>query len=229
MTYSDFTRKAYPITALIAVLCAGWALNAKRVVPIDRSPAAPAPTPTPSNAEIPPSRTEPASTAEVFPPPGAVLTATPGPGPESVPPPAEPGPGNVWLSEFDRALDKEFGRIEAREKTSRDPVEQALIENLKAKLLALDELWRRADQTPTSGEKVRLQQEAQQIMGEIIQLGRADRNQRLTRIARQLGLSNPTEISHFIDEVDQALVETHLDWASLFNRGVETPADETVR
>ena len=104
-----------------------------------------------------------------------------------------------------------------------------LMERLKAKLLALDELWGRADQSTTAEEKVRLQQEAQQIMGEIIQLGRADRNQRLTGIAKQLGLENGADISRFIEDVDRALAETHLDWVPLFNRGAETPTEETVR
>lgn len=220
MTYTDFTRRAFPAALLFALLCAGWALH---------STPPPPPAQTTPAAVRPPPAPEPVAAPDMFPPAGAVLTATPGPGPESLTPAQEATPSKVWLSEFDRALDREFSRIEAREKTSRDPVELAVVERLKAKLLALDELWGRADQATSAEEKVRLQQEAQQIMGEIIQLGRADRNQRLTGIAKQLGLENGADISRFIEDVDRALVETHLDWAPLFNRGAQTPSEETVR
>lgn len=229
MTYTDFTRRAFPAAMLIALLCAGWALRSSPPAPPAPPAQVTAPGDSPPRPHIPAPPPESVAAPVMFPPAGAVLTATPGPGPESLPPARETAPSKVWLSEFDRALDKEFSRIEAREKTSRDPVELAVMERLKAKLLALDELWGRADQATSADEKVRLQQEAQQIMGEIIQLGRADRNQRLTGIAKQVGLVNSADISRFIEDVDRAMIETQLDWAPLFNRGVETPTEETVR
>lgn len=227
MNYSDFSRIAFPCTALLAIGCIGWALHAHPTTSREHQVTPPVLAPVHTEAHL--DRQPPAERPTSFPPPGAVLTATPGPGPESLPTPPAASPGKTWLSEFDRALDREFGRIEAREKTSRDTTELAVIARLKEKLLALDELWLRADQATAGEDKIRLQQEAQQLMGEIIQLGRADRNQRLTRIARENGLTDGAAIQRFIEDVDRAMVETHLDWAPLFNRGAETPAEEANR
>lgn len=214
MTYSSFSRIAFPITLAIALLLA-WR---------NESPAPPAQTPAPGVERAAPPVPAPAPPHRpmTLPPPGAVLTATPGPGPESYTNPPETKP-SVWLGDFDRALDREFSRLEEREKTARDPVDLALVTQLKDKLVALDELWRRADLTTSGAEKMIVQESAQQLMGEIIQLGRADRNQRLTQLARGFGVESAPEIARFLEELDHALVETHLDWARLFTRGVQTP------
>lgn len=233
MSYSDFARRAFPPTLLMALACAGWAwrvtttatlppaatgapaerLVASQAVESARGPVA-EPIVIPAPAAAP--------TGLTLPPPDALLTATPGPGPEGVTNQPEPAP-KVWLSDFDRALDREFSRLEEREKTSRDPVELAMVERLKEKLLALDALWIRADNTSAVEEKIKIQLEAQQTMGEIIQLGRADRNQRLTGVALSFGVESGPELTRFLEEVDRAFVETHLDWARLFNRGAATP------
>lgn len=239
MTYTSLSRWAFPPTLLLALSCAFWAWSTRSPVPQtpahtgspgpavtiasprpDPEPTQPAPPSAPVPAALP------AAAPTTFPPPGAVLTATPGPGPASQTNQPESQP-RIWLSEFDRALDREFNRLEEREKTSRDPVELAMVAKLKEKLLALDALWIKADALANVEEKMKVQMEAQQAMGEIIQLGRADRNQRLTNLARSFGVENSTEVARFIEEVDRAFVETHLDWAKLFNRGaVMAPRSE---
>lgn len=174
------------------------------------SPTAASSTPPPPPAPRPP---------EARPAPQGPLLVSPGP---TTSPELPEDPEKAWLARFDHAMDREFARLEQRERGNQDPEDRAMVQRLKERLTALDDLWTRADAAGTD-ERIRLQGEAQKLMGEIIQLGRADRNQRLTAIARSYGLDDPAEVAAFIQGVDRAYAETHLDWGSLFNRGVTPP------
>ena len=132
------------------------------------------------------------------------------------PPPADPR--QAWLAEFDRAMDQEFRRLDAREQAPRDEAELAMIRELKEKLLKLDELYAELDATPDGARKDLLQMQKQQLMGDIIRLSRADRNQRLSVLAHEMGIVNDEDVVRWITSIDEIYSETHLDWATLFSR-----------
>jgi hypothetical protein len=122
------------------------------------------------------------------------------------------------LARFDRSLDREFRRLESRERQASDPRELASIQALKNKFLELDELWIAVDSQPLTGAVPALRQQIQDTMSEIIRLGRTDRNDRLKDLARQVGYEDPADIDVFIREIDRIQRETHLDWSQLFHR-----------
>ena len=237
MNYPQFAARAWPVTAL-ALLAAAVALGRHSSRPAATPPAA---TPAPVATAAAPAPQVVTVTQVVFRPvdlatprpreqaPGAAVqppearaTATPAwvsPGPVSTNP-VSADENRRWLAQFDQAMDREFARLEDRERSSTDSNDLAMVTRLKGRLSALDDVWSRADQATDVDERIRLQGDAQRVMTEIIQLSRADRNQRLRRVASQFGLEQPADVGRFIDEVDRAFVETHLDWATLFNRGV---------
>lgn len=140
------------------------------------------------------------------PEPGAPAPATPE---------AEP-----WLEQFDHAMDREFTRIEEREKSCHDPAELALLAELKTALMDLDQTWVAMDAGEKSApEREALASEARNQMVAVMRLAAADRNLRLARVAHALGVEDSATIDRFISDVDEVFRDTDLDWASLFNRG----------
>ena len=123
------------------------------------------------------------------------------------------------LASFDRAMDKEFDRLENREAGDIPAPEQDLIARLKAQMLRLDEIRAQADAAPSPDETAALQAELWTTMGRIISLGQAHRRQRLEELARRMGPRTDEEIRAFLDDVDRIYRDTQLDWAELFNRG----------
>ena len=133
----------------------------------------------------------------------------------SAPPGEEP-----WLARFDRAMDREFTRIEEREKSCRDPVELAGLAELKAALTDLDRTWTDMDAGEKSAaERDALANRARNQMVAVMRLAAADRNLRLARVARELGVEEAARIEQFIADVDRVFRDTDLDWATLFSRG----------
>lgn len=126
----------------------------------------------------------------------------------------------AWVEGFDRAMDREFQRLEARERQTEDEAELAVLGEIKEALEGLDDIWRRLDEVdPASEERVELVQQAQEAMGSVIRLAATDRNLCLSRVAHSLGLEEEHEITLFISELDQIFRETNLDWSKLFIRG----------
>ncbi|HOW97641.1 MAG TPA: hypothetical protein P5567_14370 [Kiritimatiellia bacterium] len=122
------------------------------------------------------------------------------------------------LENFDRAMDREFDRLDGRAAAPANAAEQDVVTRLKEQLLKLDEIRARAESAaPEENESLRA--EMQQVMGSIISLGAAHRRNRIEDLARQAGYDSEQEIAAFLDEVDRIYRETELDWASLFNRG----------
>ena len=167
----------------------------------------PAHPPASAVAQPPPSREAPAAASAAESPatePGAAAI------PETEP----------WLAQFDRAMDREFTRIEEREKSCQDPAELALLAELKTALMALDQTWAVMDAgEKTSPERETLANQARNQMMAVIRLAAADRNLRLARVAHTLGVEDAAAIDRFIADVDEVFRDTDLDWASLFNRG----------
>lgn len=139
---------------------------------------------------------------------------------EAPPPRAEPASEEPWLTRFDRSMDREFNRIEARLRQAQNHDERAILEDLQSALLQLDGVWGEIDAGGLSEEERKvLVQKAQDQMGDIIRLGAMDRNQRLKSLASSFGITNEYDIVLFNSQVDQIVRETHLDWATLFSRG----------
>ncbi len=122
------------------------------------------------------------------------------------------------IERFDAAMDREFERLEARERAATDPQEVDMIQRIKEKLTMLDELYRRADTVTDPAERMQIQMQMQQEMGSIIGLTRRDRNERLGKLATDIGYSDPQAIDRVIQEIDRIYYETHMDWTKLFNR-----------
>lgn len=169
-----------------------------------------------------------ASAAAVVPPPPAPVGDAPAPAPaEATPVAAEPVAAATappeeepWLARFDRAMDREFTRIEEREKSCQDPAELAGLAELKAALMDLDRTWTDMDAGQKSpAEREALANQARNQMVAVMRLAAADRNLRLARVARGLGIEEAARIEQFITDVDQVFRDTDLDWATLFSRG----------
>lgn len=213
---------ALGLAALAALLAAGLALRKAATYREEnralRTAAVSAPAPvreTPVEAPVP--------VAEPVAGPGAVREMQRVDIPVAVPPSAPeppPLPEHVRrdLENYDRAMDREFDRLDGRAAAPADAAEQDLVARLKEQLLKLDELRTRAE-TVAPEERERLRAEMQQVMGSIISLGAAHRRQRLEVLARRVGYKSEQEIAAFLDEVDRIYRETELDWASLFTRG----------
>ncbi len=162
-----------------------------------------------------PARAMPPAPAVQSPEPVPVLAQMP----EEALPHQEAAQG-TWVEQFDRAMDREFQRLEARERQTEDAAEIAVLGEIKVALEDLDEVWRQLDALdPASEERVDLVARAQETMGSVIRLAATDRNLRLSRMAHSLGLEEEHEITLFISELDQIFRETHLDWSKLFIRG----------
>jgi len=122
------------------------------------------------------------------------------------------------IDRFDVAMDQQFDRLEARENVTADPAEVATIERMKAKLENLDALYRRADTATNPVERLAIRQEMQAEMGSIIGLARVDRNERIAKLATDIGYTDAQAVEQFVQEIDRIYYETHLDWTKLFNR-----------
>lgn len=123
------------------------------------------------------------------------------------------------IEQFDRAMDREFDRLDEREAGSDDKAEVTTIQKIKDQLIALDDLYRRVDTAASDDERMAIRQEMQKTMGDIIGLSRLDRNERLAGLATQVGYNDPEAIESFVREIDLIYRETHMDWTKLFNRG----------
>ena len=174
--------------------------------PSERAPAFIAPPTLPS---APSGESPLPATAKAI--PGAAETAVAAP----APPEEEP-----WLAQFDRAMDREFARIEAREAACQDPVELAGLGELKTALMDLDRTWTEMDAGAKSpAERETLANQARNQMVAVMRLATLDRNLRLARVAHALGVAEVARIEQFIVDVDQVYRDTDLDWATLFSRG----------
>lgn len=122
------------------------------------------------------------------------------------------------IQRFDYAMDREFDRLDQREEFAGDETEVATINTIKEKLGDLDDLYRRADLATNTEERVTLRKEMQKTMGSIIGLSRRDRNERLSKLATDIGYTDPVAVEQFVREIDRVYRETHMDWTKLFNR-----------
>lgn len=146
-----------------------------------------------------------------------VMVSTVKVGSADSPPPMTDATLNA-IQRFDYAMDREFDRLDQREESSADSTEVATINTIKEKLGELDELYIRADLATNTEERIALRKEMQQTMGSIIGLSRRDRNERLYKLATDIGYTDPQALEQFVREIDRVYRETHMDWTKLFNR-----------
>ncbi|HOW97039.1 MAG TPA: hypothetical protein P5567_01090 [Kiritimatiellia bacterium] len=90
---------------------------------------------------------------------------------------------------------------------------------LEEKLAALEEIQTRMLQASTPEEKRKLTESLLPLMGEVIQLNRADRQYRMTELARSLGLSDANAVRRFMGDVETIYRETQRDLAPFFSQG----------
>jgi len=179
----------------------------------ERSPAVASATPAESSfAQMPVSAQ--AQTSE--PATAPALSNTNVPTAQGVPPMTEATASAI--DRFDHAMDREFDRLEDREQKTTDAAEVTTIQKIKDKLSELDELYRRSDNTTAPEEKAEIAAAMQETMGSIISLSRVDRNERLGKLATDIGYADPNAVEQFVREIDRIYHETHMDWAKLFNR-----------
>lgn len=223
MTYPRFAAYALPVVTVTAI-----AVYLFR--PCDRTPvAAPAPKPaavTQTVATVTQVIYRTAGADQPLAPPTAAPVAVSHLAPR---PPAPPLSGPLLPSGSSNAeatpapdrlapaMEREMARLDARARAPADATDQALVQRLQETLAALDKLWKRADAAPVD-ERIRLQGEAQKLMGELVQLSLRDRDQRLGLLAGDLGVTDAVARARFIQDVDRAFAETHLDWVTLFRR-----------
>lgn len=124
-----------------------------------------------------------------------------------------------WLRQVDIAMDREFSRLEDRLQNSVDPLEQTILSDLRDGLFELDQIWIEMDSTTDVMRKKQLRQQAQDLMGDVIQLGAQDKKYALRNLAIGYGLSDTDHLDIFIHDVEETFRKTHLDWARIFSRG----------
>lgn len=178
-------------------------------------PAPPPPAPGQTIPEEPMPRLAPD-----LPPEDLQVTRTEVPVPPSEPENADPGEAarTRALAGFDRAMDREFNRLERREATAASDTETQRIGEIREKLLALDALWIEADGAPGPERARELQSEIRRTMGDIIRLAEQDRRESLAEFARSLGYTDEAQVNAFVQEIRRVVTGTDMDWASLFNR-----------
>lgn len=233
-------KKTWILSIVVLCLGIGWAVTAMRLAAArdalrateaelattarQRDALAAAKPAVPPSAAVhatePPSETEhergeapPAPAA----PPVAVAPAPPAAAATPTPPALSEQAINA-IEQFDVAMDREFDRLETRAAAASDPQEIETIAQIKQSLETLDELYRRADTVTDPAERMTIQMQMHQEMGRIIGLSRRDRNQRLGRLATDIGYNDPQAIERVIQEIDRIYYETHMDWTKLFNR-----------
>lgn len=219
MTYPRFAAFAFPVAALSA-LWLGLPRHAQPARAPDATPVAP-PVVTVTQTIY---RTAGADQPLAPPGPGPVAVTHLPPRPPPMPPAATANPAPArGQRPVDLALEREMARLEARARDPRDAEDQALVRQQQENLLALRDLWVRADTTTSEDERIRLHGQARKQMGDLLRLARQDREERLARVADHAGITDPATRTEFIREMERAVVETQSDWASLFSRDYVAP------
>ena len=123
-----------------------------------------------------------------------------------------------WLADFDRAMDREFGRLDQLAATVIDPEELEIMSRLKGHLEALDRLWIQIDAAPDDATRKQVELQVQGLQAQIIQAGQQHRQQRLQQILAQLGVTEADEVRQYGIALERAFRETDLKWTELLNR-----------
>ena len=172
----------------------------------------------PAAPPAPPAGPEAAATVPDFPAPPAA-----GPQAESVPPPSPPPGLELELARLKarqaEALEREGERNEERMARTTDPNELAILVQLEEKLAALETVQERMERAATDAERLALTREIQPLIGAVLQLNQADRQYRLTELARALGLADGAATTRLMQETETIYRETQRDLAPFLARG----------
>ena len=142
---------------------------------------------------------------------------------ESVHPPAPPPGIEQELAGLKarqaEALEREGERIEERMARTTDPNELAILVQLEEKLGALETVQERMERATTDAERLALTREIQPLIGAVLQLNQADRQYRLTELARALGLTDGAATTRLMQETEAIYRETQRDLSPFLARG----------
>lgn len=119
----------------------------------------------------------------------------------------------------DEAMVREGERLAERMQATADPNELAILAQLDAKMTALESAQTKMEQAATDADKEALTGEIQRLIGEVLQLNQADRQYRMTELARSLGLEDAAAVTRLMQETETIFRETQRDLAPVFSRG----------
>ena len=119
----------------------------------------------------------------------------------------------------DEAMVREGERLVDRMQATTDTNELAILVQLEAKMTALETAQTKMEQATTDADKAALTGEIQQLIGAVLQLNQADRQYRLTELARSLGLEDAAAVARLMQETETIFRETQRDLAPVFSHG----------
>lgn len=209
------------IAALALAALGGWlAGHSWRPQPADIGTPAPAlaakPAPPPLAMKSVPA--PPAPPAATPPPPTMPAAAAP-----AAPPPPDYSRAEQEIirikAEQAAALEREGERLDERMARTTDPNELAILVKLEEKMAALDAVQQKMERAASAEERLALTPEIQPLIGEVMQLNQADRQYRMTELARTLGLTDGADVNRLMQETETSYRETQRDLSSFLSRG----------
>ena len=211
------------IAALVVAALAGGLIG--YWIPRPDNGAAPAATLVPAPSQLPQvAEPAPAPVAAPEPPPPEMepSAAAPGATPAALPPPdyarAEQEIARIQAQQAE-ALEREGARIEERLARTTDPNELAILNKLEDALTALETVQEKMARAASDAERLALTQEIQPLIGAVMQLNQANRQYRLTELARALGLTDGAAVNRLMQETETIYRETQRDLSPFLSRG----------
>ena len=117
------------------------------------------------------------------------------------------------------ALEREGARIEERLARTTDPNELAILVKLEDALAALETVQAKMAHAASNEERLALTPEIQPLIGQVMQLNQADRQYRLTELARSLGLADGADVNRLLQETETIYRETQRDLSPFLAQG----------
>ena len=211
------------IAALVVAALAGGLIGFWIPRP-DKGAATPA-TIAPARAQLPPvaePAPAPVAAPEPLPPEMEPVAAAPVAAPAALPPPdyarAEQEIARIQAQQAE-ALEREGDRIEERLARTTDPNELAILNKLEDALTALETVQEKMAHTASDAERLALTPEILPLIGTVMQLNQADRQYRLTELARSLGLAEGADVNRLLQETETIYRETQRDLSPFLSQG----------
>ena len=211
------------IAALVAAALAGGLIG--YWIPRPDNDAAPATTSAPTQSQLPPvAEPAPAPVAAPEPPPPEMEPVAAAPVAAPAAPPlldyarAEQEIARIQAQQAE-ALEREGARIEERLARTTDPNELAILVKLEDALTALETVQQKMAHAASDAERLALTPEIQPLIGTVMQLNQADRQYRLTELARSLGLAEGADVNRLLQETETIYRETQRDLSPFLAQG----------
>ena len=117
------------------------------------------------------------------------------------------------------ALEREGERLEERMARTTDPNELAILVKLEDALTALETVQQKMERAASDEERLALTPEIQPLIGDVMQLNQADRQYRLTELARTLRLTDGADVNRLMQETETIYRETQRDLSPFLSHG----------